>query len=290
MQHTITSSQLTVTVDEHGAELRSIVGRDGIRYLCPEEKRNWNGSAPVLFPNTGWVKDGYVLIGGERYPFVQHGFAKDADFVLEERQPDRLVFALRWSEESLKMYPFAFALRICYQVQDDTLWVKTQVENEGNVSMPFSIGFHPGFACPLKPEEQAQDYVFTFPGPMTAARLTLRDAMVDQRIERFWDGITQLPVQEGMFDGGSFTMTSLTQRSVRLHSKQSGRGVEVFLGDYPNLVLWAPKHCPITNICIEPWYGVPDALDRGHSLINKPDTLIVEPKQHKEVVFSARFY
>ena len=92
MQYTIRSDQLEVTVNALGAEMVSIRGADGTDYLCPESRRNWYASAPVLFPNTGAVKDQYALVEGKRYPFRQHGFARDSMFspVSAERAKWRL--------------------------------------------------------------------------------------------------------------------------------------------------------------------------------------------------------
>ncbi len=288
MRATISSELLTVSADTLGAELCAIVGRDGTSYLCPDERRNWSGRAPVLFPNTGWVRDGYALIDGRRFPYARHGFAKDSEFRLIEREKCSMRFELRWSDETLRRFPFRFSLRVGYRVAGETLAVSARIGNEGDGVMPCSIGFHPGFACPLLESEAAQAYEFAFPGPMTASRLMLRDAMVCQRLERYWDGIARLPVREGMFDGGSFTMTDLTCRSLRLQSPRTGRFIELDLGDFPNLVLWAPPGRPITNICMEPWYGVPDAWDGDHDPRRKPFTLHLPPGEAREVQFSLR--
>ena len=91
-----------------------------------------------------------------------------------------------------------------------------------------------------------------------------------------------------MFDGGSFTMTGPTCRTVRMESRVSGRFVEVSLGDYPNLVLWAPKNQPITNICIEPWFGIPDTEDTDHQVEHKAYTICLAPERERKLRFTIR--
>lgn len=286
MRHTIENNLIAVTADTLGAELCVITGKDGTQYLCPDAVRNWDGRSPVLFPNTGAVKDGYALIDGEPFPFGQHGFARRSEFALLRHSGDAMTFELRWSQETLKLYPFRFVLRITYALEENRLRVVSEVENEGDEALHASLGFHPGFACPIVPGEAAEDYEIVFPARMTASRLVLRDALVSQRAPRFWDDLSRLPVREGMFDGGSFSMTELTSKTVRLQSRKSGRMIELSFDDYPNLVLWAPKGAAITNICIEPWYGMPDAADTDHSLKTKPFVFAVNPHECRELVFT----
>ena len=208
----IRSSALTAQISSHGAELTALRGADGTEYLCPPERRNWDRSAPVLFPNTGAVKNGCTLIGGERYPYIQHGFAKDAEFSVSDQDEGSVSFLLRYSDDTLRLCPYRFELRISYTLTGSTLTVSSGVTNEGPEPMFFSLGFHPGFACPLRPGEHAEDYFFSFGGPINADRVILEDALVSGTVPGFWSGETRIPVREGMFDGGSFTMGKAMKR------------------------------------------------------------------------------
>lgn len=288
MIYTIKNERLTAEIDSLGAELKRLVSTDGVEYLCPPERRNWDGSAPVLFPNTGWIKDGFALVDGKPYPYGQHGFAKETEFSAVDCGDSSLTMELRWSEATLERYPFRFVLKITYRLEGDRLEISAIVENEGDGALYYAMGFHPGFSCPMVPGEKAEDYAFRFPTPMTAKRAMLRDALVCEEIPCYWDALTELPVQEGMFDGGSYTMTEPSCRSVRLESRVSGRFVEVELGDYPNLVVWAPKYQPITNICVEPWFGLPDSEDTDHQVEHKAYTVCLAPKEQKELCFTIR--
>lgn len=289
MQYVIENEYLTVTADALGAELCAIRGRDGTDYLCRPEKRNWDGSAPILFPNTGWVKDGFALIDGKPYPYRQHGFAKTSLFTPRHLKADRMTFTLGWSDESLALYPWRFELNVTYRLAQNRLWVTAELCNQDSRPLYASLGFHPGFACPLLPAERAEDYALTFPKPVTATRLLLKDAMVAGRAPRFWNGVTEIPITQGLFEGGSLTMTELNVSSLRLASRRSGKAVELCLGDYPNLVLWSPKGKPVTNVCVEPWYGVPDALNGDHQPAAKPNTLCLTPEQLKTLTFTLTF-
>jgi len=289
MIYTIQNDFLRVSVDSLGAELHSITGKNGEEYLCPSERLNWEGHAPILFPNTGAVKDSISIIGGNIYPYVQHGFAKKARFSLVSCDSESVKMQLCWTKESLQKYPGQFVLCVEYLLDRDKLFVISEVTNEGQEALYYSMGFHPGFSCPLISDERAVDYIFLFEDSMSASRLVLENGLVSGKTELYWNKLKEIPVTERMFDGGSFTMVDLTSRTVRMQSKVSEKFVELWLGDYPNLVLWAPKYQPITNICMEPWYGIPDLINTDHCVEGKPFTIQLQPGQQKELKFSLRF-
>lgn len=56
------------------------------------------------------------------------------------------------SEENaalLSDYPYPFKLVARYTLEDAAVRVSYEVTNEGTEDMPFFIGGHPGFRCPL---------------------------------------------------------------------------------------------------------------------------------------------
>ena len=49
----------------------------------------------------------------------------------------------------LSDYPYPFKLVARYTLEGDAVRVSYEVTNEGTEDMPFVIGGHPGFRCPL---------------------------------------------------------------------------------------------------------------------------------------------
>ena len=49
----------------------------------------------------------------------------------------------------LSDYPYPFRLVARYTLEDAAVRVSYEVTNEGTEGMPFFIGGHPGFRCPL---------------------------------------------------------------------------------------------------------------------------------------------
>ena len=72
-------------------------------------------------------------------------------------------------DELKKKYPYRFQLQITYTLKGATITTSYRVFNRNSVSMPYFIGGHPGFRCPLLPDEQFEDYVIEFEKPETAA-------------------------------------------------------------------------------------------------------------------------
>ncbi len=79
-------------------------------------------------------------------------------FAVESQEFDRIVFLLKQSEETLKVFPFPFDFRIGYTVIDSSIAVTYEVVNTGKETMYFSVGGHPAFALPLVPGTVYDDY------------------------------------------------------------------------------------------------------------------------------------
>lgn len=287
MIYTINSESLSAVINSLGAELTSLTDLStGIKYICPEANENWENIAPILFPNTGLIKNGKTNIAGQEYSYIKHGFARQSDFELNSQSSDSVTFSLESNEDTKRIYPFEFSLSVTYTLIGRQLTVKTDIRNTGTNEMYFSLGFHPGFTCPIDPEETAEDYAIVFPAKAYASRLNLETGLVASISENFLDGITELPLKEKMFDNGSFSMTHLNFSSVKLVSKKTGRFVQLDFADFPNLVLWAPRYRPISVICMEPWFGQPDRLSGERDISQKPFTIELPSGESRTLSFS----
>ena len=58
MIHTLKNDKLTITVADHGAELKSMTGADGTEYLFDGNPKWWKYTSPVLFPIVGKLVNG----------------------------------------------------------------------------------------------------------------------------------------------------------------------------------------------------------------------------------------
>lgn len=59
----IENEKLFVTINEHGAELASLINKsNGMNYLWSGDSKYWGRKSPVLFPIEGALKDGKCLL------------------------------------------------------------------------------------------------------------------------------------------------------------------------------------------------------------------------------------
>ena len=141
MKRVLENSFLKVTIDDHGAELVSIYDKEKNREVIWREIRNSGGRhAPVLFPNVGKHYGNHYRIGGNEYPSKQHGFARDTDFNCIDSTPDSVTHQIRSTEETQKVYPFDFILRIRHILKGRKLTVSWKVANNSEGDMYFAIG------------------------------------------------------------------------------------------------------------------------------------------------------
>ena len=145
----LTNDFLTLEVSSAGAEICRITGADGTEYMWNADPKYWKRHSPVLFPVVDSYNQKQFLYKGEKWPMGQHGFARDMEFTLIHQDPESLSFVLDSNEETRRLYPMDFSLRITYTLRDNQIVTEWQVENPGKEDLHFSIGAHPAFYCPL---------------------------------------------------------------------------------------------------------------------------------------------
>ena len=122
--------------------------------------RNWKGSAPILFPIIGRLKNGIYLFHDKTYQLNKHGILRTAVFELNQDQESEFFF-LRSSSTTEVCYPFKFELEVSFRIESESLQVAYLVRNSGNGMMYFTLGFHPAFALPLN-DCVLEDYYLEF--------------------------------------------------------------------------------------------------------------------------------
>ena len=103
-----------------------------------------------------------VTASGKEINLARHGFARKQEFEFVDGDDTSAAFKLKSSPELFEQYPFDFELVARYAIDGAKLAVSYEVTNKGDEDMPFFIGGHPGFACPLDEGEQYSDYMLRF--------------------------------------------------------------------------------------------------------------------------------
>lgn len=257
MKYELKNDNLTVSIESFGAELTSILDKNGTEYLWCGDSKFWGRHSPVLFPVVGKPRDGKFTYEGKEYAMGQHGFARDMEFTCTKQEAGEIWFQLEANEETLAKYPFAFGLEIGYRLSDSTVKVMWKVTNrEEKKDMHFSIGAHPAFMCPLTEGEAQTDYSIVMDATdkvdyyfLNAENGLLADKKYELKLE---NGSHKLV--EGFFDESAYVIENSQVNKVALVNPQGKEYITVTF-DAPLVGIWSPEKKNAPFVCIEPWYG-----------------------------------
>lgn len=263
----IRNESLTLEIDAHGAEMKSLIDNcSGQEYLWCGDAAYWGRTSPVLFPLVGNYREKQSCFDGKWYSLSQHGFARDMDFELVSEKGDEIWFALEDSPETLEKYPFGFRLELGYRLQGRAVEVLWKVTNKNDREMYFSIGGHPAFNCPLREGEKQTDYRIGFDTcePLTASVLDENGTVSERtKVLELTDGMLQ--ITDSLFDEDALIVEHDQAHKVALYTPEGEKYLEVKF-EAPLFGIWSPagKHAPF--VCIEPWYGRSDRANFGQKL------------------------
>jgi galactose mutarotase-like enzyme len=276
-------ARFTARVEEKGAELKSLASIEtGAEHVWPGDPSWWTGSAPILFPVVGGLRDGCYTHAGRRYALPNHGFARRSPFAVRSREDDAVELLLASSDETRAGYPFDFTLAVSFRLRENGLSVRYAVTNTGRDRMLFSIGSHPGFLVPFA-GGSLDDHAIRFDQPEPGPRWFLDPAsncVIAGQTEDALHGGSLLPLTVGLFDRGALVFKAPRSRRFTLLNRLSARSLSVVTEGAPYLGIWtkpgSPGRVP-PFVCIEPWHGVPDSTAASGQLEEKEGILRLEP-------------
>lgn len=262
------NDQLCIKVNSLGAELWSVYDKTQKREcLWQGEPDVWPWRAPNLFPVCGRLREGKAKFAGKEYPMPLHGFLRDYEHQLVFQSKDKLCFRMTDSEETRKMYPFAFCVETEFCLKENGLLQTFFVTNSGNQRMSFSIGFHTGWKCPFDENHLTSDYRIIFEKEENTDRILNQDLIIIGRTP-FLCGKRSFPVKETLFTP-NLVLEGLQSHWLRLEEKESKRFIQVGIEGFPALVLWSvPNNMPF--LCIEPWHGMFEPQEEYGEFEEKP--------------------
>ena len=259
----LSNDELAVQVAEHGAELSSIVAKaTGKEYLWQADPAFWKRHSPVLFPIVGSVWNQTYRAEGETFTLSQHGFARDRDFTLVQQEPHEVRFRLESDAETLKVYPYSFALEIGYRLEGRQVEVLWKVTNLGTTPMHFQIGAHPAFYYPNYVVDQPERGYFGFGevNSLVYRALAEKGCVGDEVRPVPLDAEGLLPLDVHTFDIDTFILENSQINQVDLLDKEKQPYLSLRF-TAPVVGLWSPPTKNAPFVCIEPWYG---RCDRVH--------------------------
>ena len=292
------SDQLSVQFQTFGGALTSIKDKDGIEYLWQGDPTYWSGQAPVLFPICGSVRNDTVLYEQEDGSQVagkipRHGLVRKKEFELVERTENSVTFAIEDDQDMYENYPYHFRLEITYTVTGKTIRTQYQVTNkETDKKMPYFIGGHPGFNCPLFDDEAYEDYYLEFEKPETCTvpKPFPETGMLDFQDRSSWlKDQKELDLNYDFFSYDAVTLDELTSRSVSLRSRKHDKGLKLDFEEFPNLIVWSTLNKG-PFLALEPWSGLSTSLEEGDHLEDKKNVRILNPAQSDQIGFDIEIF
>lgn len=268
-------------IDSLGAQLLSLKNASGTEFLWQGDPAYWGGRAPILFPMVGALRDGKTIIDGRKYEMNRHGFARAMEFTVQSSTATSAVFSLRASDETRKQYPFDFELIVTYRFQSCALTTEFHVSNLGKQPMPFAVGGHPGFLCPLTKDENFEDWVIEFEQNETVdcPQLDINSGLINfnKRVP-FLNNEKTILLKHSLFDHDALVFDSLKSKKVKLFSSKSGSGLQMDFTGFDYFGIWsAVNNAPF--VALEPWTGCATAEDEDDDFYHKRGMTLLQPDQ-----------
>lgn len=279
------------TVDTFGGELVSFRDGKGTEYIWGGDSAYWSGRNPILFPFVGNLKEGKTRFGGNTYEMPRHGFARRMEFSVAEQGTDFALLELRESPETLKLYPYPFRLRVRHRLTEEGFSTQFQVENPGDTPLPFCIGAHTAFRCPLCSGEQFEDYRLVFDRPEKASTrlLSPQGLLLPGQGEPILTGSDTLPLDYGFFDRlDTLIFEGLHSTGISLIHRDTGRGVHMDFAYFPMLAFWTMPHKRAPYLCLEPWHGCAAYENESGEFTDKPHCVTLSPGERKQLQYTVK--
>jgi galactose mutarotase-like enzyme len=270
--HIIRDKNAKAKINEFGAELKSFTVNEA-EVIWQSNPNIWKKSAPILFPVVGRLKNKKYTYKGIEYFLPIHGFAKDNEFKVENKTGNSISFVLESTNETKKVYPFDFSLKVIFSIQNNILNVKYEVKNNGIETMFFSLGSHPAIDLPLK-NTSLNDYYVEFDEKEFLHRYELIDGLVKKQTQPYLNNENIIRLSENIFNDDALIFTKIKSKSLNIKNDKTQKNIKICLGA-PDIGIWSKPGADY--VCIEPWFGYDDPVNSNNKLEEKPGIQTLNP-------------
>lgn len=280
MKFEITSNEAKVYVLQEGAMLTSLQ-KGEIEYLWQGDEEHWAGQAPICFPIVGVLPDNKGYAFGKECNMKRHGVARINPFDVKEKCKNSITFIQIADENTKKAFPFDYILEIKYTLVGSTVTTQYTIKNTGDTKMPFVIGGHPAFNCPLTDEEAFEDYEVIFDKNIIkkALRPDHHTGLVDQDMRyEATNGTNTIKLVHDLFEENDALIFDEIEPKCATLIGKAGKGIKIEYQDMTNLLVWSA--CNRANfVALEPWTGISNCLDESNEVEKKRGMTILEPNE-----------
>ncbi|WP_220750969.1 aldose 1-epimerase family protein [Apilactobacillus xinyiensis] len=261
------NEELTVLLNTKGAELTSVKDNKEHEYIWQADSKFWGRHAPVLFPIIGRLKDDFYLLHGNKYSMGQHGFARDNEFEVLEKNDNSVLFKLSENDETMSMYPYKFSLQIKYTLSNKTLSVDYIVKNNDTKLMYYSIGAHPAFNLSYNME----NYKITINDGGSYKHIPLNKSLSDFEDTDELNANEPIRLNREFFkdDAKIIDTSDNSINSFVLSNDKDNHKIKVNAFNCKYTGIWSTYPKDGSFVCIEPWWGIADTTSHNHEINTK---------------------
>ncbi|SHE36034.1 aldose 1-epimerase family protein [Clostridium fallax] len=272
---TIQNEFLSASIKSFGAELCSLkLLENNKEFIWQGDPKYWAKHSPILFPILGGTNSNNFIYENFEFSLSKHGFARDLDFEIVNKQSDSIKYLLKYNPKTLRLYPFKFELYITYKLTGKSLNISYEVKNIDNKKIYFSIGGHPAFNCPIDLENEFIE--FEKAESLETFSLDLDKGLLKNSKDIIKNNCKELNLDYNLFSPqDTLIFENLNSKFLVLGNKNENEKIKISFGDFPYLALWFKK-APF--ICIEPWFGLPDFIDSNKVFKDKIGLTILDAK------------
>ena len=273
---TIQNDVLHVGVNENGAELASIQSvRTGLEYMWEADPTYWHRHSCILFPVIGRTNQSVIRINNKDYPMSMHGIVRDRAFELIEQSSTKMTFAFVSDEKSQVEFPFDFEIRAIYEIENNICHVTYEVYNEGVEEMPFSIGAHPAFKCPLYSDQKRSDYKLKLNQLETQnSPLINNNGLISKVTKPILNNENEIIINDDLFDEDALILHDFNSDKISFIAPSGRPVLSVVFEEFTHLGIWS-RNQDSPFVCIEPWFGIADPEDYTGEFKDKPGILTI---------------
>ena len=280
MRYVLTQGNGRAVVDTLGAEMISC--KDGnLEYVWSGDPEFWTGHAPVLFPVVCALRNDRTSFGGVPYAMKPHGFARKSEFSVVSAAEDKIVLKLADSPETRAQYPFSFSLTVTHALSETGYSTDYEVRNTGSTVLPFALGGHAGFSCPLRKGEAFSDYQIHFECEEDPTAWLLNDKGLMSPEHKKTALIKEnegmiLSVTEAMFSDSALVFRHVHSRKLSFVHREKNTGLNFAFYNFCNLGIWTPPGRGAPFLCLEPWQGLP-SFEKDAWIFEEKDDVVFLP-------------
>lgn len=275
----ISNDQITFVSESRNVEPRMLRFNDeDVNYFWLPPGGEPLGAA-ICFPTLGTLPDFRYHLNGKWYHMDMHGFAKDFDYEVKAGT-DSVVYELRDNSQTRAQYPYAFRFQVAYSVRGNEFITEYRVHNPNDTDLPFSVGGHPRFSCPMDVSSGLtfEDYYLEFESPECIENIIKSYGPVEKIAKYLSEDGLRLALNDEMFEKGCFCFSPFHSKRATLRSKRSTRSITMSAPTVTHFQLW--KAVGEQFLALEPWYGSITSVpprEEECDWIARPGTIFLAP-------------